>query len=89
MALKAERSGTPYDLILMDIMMPEVDGLEATANLRDQGFNLPIIALTANAMIEDREKCLAAGCDGFITKPFDKEKLLEIVTPFLRSVPTI
>ncbi len=86
MVWKAERSGTPYDLVLMDMMMPEVDGIEATKNLRDQGFTMPIIALTANAMVEDREKCLAAGCDGFVTKPFDRKKLMGALKPFLKEV---
>ena len=65
----------PPDLILMDIQMPEVDGLEAIKYIRSKGFTMPIIATTASAMIGGREKCLAAGADGYISKPI-KLKLL-------------
>jgi len=66
-----------YDIILADIKMPGMDGMEATQKLRQQGFDRPIIALTANAMRESRSKCLAAGCDDFISKPIDRKKLVE------------
>jgi PAS domain S-box-containing protein len=65
----------PPDLILMDIQMPEVDGLEAIKYIRSKGFTMPIIATTASAMIAGREKCLAAGADDYISKPI-KLKLL-------------
>ncbi len=71
-----------YDLVLMDCMMPEMDGFQATAAIREAGsrvFNpkVSIIAMTANAMKGDRELCLAAGMDGYLTKPIRKEKLVE------------
>jgi signal transduction histidine kinase/ActR/RegA family two-component response regulator len=71
--------GQPFDLVLMDVMMPEMDGLQATSELRRLGHHLPIIALTANAMQEDRQRCLDAGCDGFSTKPFRKVELLQTI----------
>jgi len=76
-----------YDLILMDIQMPEMDGLEATRQIRlkekNDGINqVKIVAMTANAMIEDREKCLSVGMDDFISKPVRLEALATILSGF-------
>ncbi len=78
-ALDALRAGTPYDCILMDMQMPELDGYAATTLLRDQGYHHPIVALTANAMRGDRERCLAAGMDDYVAKPIQAGELFEAI----------
>ncbi|MBF0111602.1 MAG: response regulator [Desulfamplus sp.] len=68
-----------YDIILMDIQMPEMDGLEAAKAIRDEGFKIPIIAMTANVTADDMANCAAAGMNGYISKPIDPDKLSQII----------
>ena len=80
--LASKSAGTPYDLVLMDIQMPQLDGIETTKQIRAReagqpGRRTPILALTANTLVEDRYACFEAGMDGFLIKPLDREKLAE------------
>ncbi len=72
-----------FDLILMDMQMPNMNGYDATRQLRKQGVKTPVIAVTANAMMGDEEKCLEAGCDGYISKPIDRAKLNDVISQYL------
>jgi PAS domain S-box-containing protein len=80
--LSAKSADTPYDLVLMDIQMPQLDGIETTKRIRQReagqpGRRTPILALTANTLVEDRYACFEAGMDGFLIKPLDREKLAD------------
>jgi CheY-like chemotaxis protein len=80
--LAAKSAGAAYDLVLMDIQMPQLDGIEATKRIREReagqpGGRTPILALTANTLVEDRYACFEAGMDGFLVKPLDREKLAD------------
>jgi PAS domain S-box-containing protein len=80
--LSAKSAGTPYDLVLMDVQMPELDGVETAKRIRareasEPGRRTPILALTANTLVEDRYACFEAGMDGFLIKPLDRDKLAE------------
>lgn len=78
------------DLILMDIGLPVMDGFDATRKLKDdpQTQSIPVIALTAHAMMQDREACLGAGCDDFDTKPIELPRLLEKINSLLSKGPS-
>ncbi|MEX0876118.1 MAG: response regulator [Phycisphaerales bacterium] len=79
-----ESGGGHFDLILMDMQMPVLDGYTATATIREMGVNTPIIALTAHALDGDREHCLTAGCDEYISKPVNRAQLLDICNRLLQ-----
>jgi signal transduction histidine kinase/DNA-binding response OmpR family regulator len=86
----ARAAGTPYDLVLMDVQMPDIDGLEVTRRIRvaeaEAGnARTPIFALTANVFADDRDACLQAGMDGFLVKPLDRERLDAALDPSKRA----
>lgn len=74
-----------FDLILMDMLMPVMDGLQATIKLRERGYETPIVALTANAFQEDKERCFAAGCNDFLVKPIDRQYLYKVLSKYLKT----
>jgi CheY-like chemotaxis protein len=73
------------DLVLMDIKMPRMNGLDATKNIRSFNLKIPVIAQTAFALIEDSEKCFAAGCTDYLTKPISNDLLLSIIDKYLEQ----
>lgn len=75
----------PYDVVLMDIQMPEMDGIRTTESLRQDGFKNPVIALTAHAMPNERERCLSSGFDAFVVKPVRREVLIRAIAAALRA----
>jgi two-component system, sensor histidine kinase and response regulator len=88
-----QNQSSQFDIILMDVQMPEMDGLQAAARIREKeitsGTHIPIIAVTAHAMKGDRERCLAAGMDGYITKPINPVELAETIQTVFRTVAKI
>ena len=76
-----------FDVVLMDMQMPVMDGYQATSKLRQAGYEKTVIALTANTMIGDKEKCRDAGCDDFIPKPVEIDSLLQTLAPYLSHLP--
>lgn len=83
-ALDLLRGSEQVDAILLDMMMPDMDGYQAIPLIRQIGKrkDAPVIAVTAQAMSGDREKCLAAGADGYISKPIDVDKLLDVLANY-------
>ena len=84
-AIQSAACETEFDLVLMDMQMPVMDGIEATSKIRELGFEKPIIALTANKMKGDEERFLAAGCSAYVSKPIDINLLLDTVCDFVNG----
>jgi CheY-like chemotaxis protein/two-component sensor histidine kinase len=82
--LRAEEEGNRFDMLVTDMQMPEMDGYQLAETLRTRGFSVPILALTAHAMVEDRQRCLDAGCDEFVNKPIDSKVLISTCARLLR-----
>lgn len=71
-------------IVLIDMMMPEMDGYEAIPRIKELNANLPVVAVTAQAMLGDKEKCLTAGADDYISKPIDVDKLVTILKQYIK-----
>ena len=85
LAIAAQRQSHAPEVILMDMQMPIMDGYEATAKLRELGWRGPIVAITAHAMRGDRERCTQAGCDDYVTKPIERDVLIQTVKKMAQS----
>lgn len=82
-ALAADSEGRPFDVVIMDMQMPIMDGYTAATELRKAQYQHPVIALTAHTMVEDRQKCIDAGCDDYAKKPIDRKRLIELIASYI------
>jgi CheY-like chemotaxis protein len=81
--LASRSQGALPDIVLMDMQMPNKDGYTAAAELRQEGVKIPIVAMTAAAFSDDRDKCLAAGCDAYLSKPIDPANFVHQISDYL------
>lgn len=77
--MNSNPNDAPFDLVLTDVQMPEMDGLEATRRLREAGYTGPIVAITAHARSEDRQRCIDAGSDAYVSKPINRRELIQTI----------
>jgi len=89
LALEAQRNNRHFDVVLMDMQMPIMDGYQATGSLRNAGYTKPIVALTAQAMLGDYKKCISTGCDGYLTKPINRNELLKALEAYAPKDPCL
>jgi signal transduction histidine kinase/CheY-like chemotaxis protein len=87
-ALAARATNEHFDIVLMDMQMPVLDGYSAASALRQHNFDMPIIALTAHAMKGDRDKCIASGCNDYLTKPLDRQLLFGMIRQYTQPMST-
>ena len=87
LALAAQQENRPFDVVLMDMQMPIMDGYQATISLRNAGYTKSIVALTAQAMLGDYKRCINAGCDGYLTKPINRTELLKSLEAYALKDP--
>ena len=85
MMAKSMEDGYPFDLAVWDMQMPKLDGYETAVQMRALGYTHPIIALTADAMQGDMSRCIANGCNSYLSKPIDKSALLNMIEDYLNS----
>lgn len=85
--LRAGQDQEPYHLIVLDVTLPDLSGIEVTRNIRSRRINTPIVAVTARAMSGDREICLEAGCSNYLSKPLRKDQLLQACREALKAPP--
>ena len=84
-AVRSHRNGPAFDIILMDMQMPVLDGYAAASSIKAAGCSTPIVALTAHAMPDDRARCIEAGCDEYTSKPISRDALADVCARMLRK----